>query len=127
MMFVPVGCRAAVVRWCFGCLLLVGGAVPAQVLVPLPPEVEAALARARLPRDALSVLVVDAQGGRQAPRLAHREQVQLARPREFPRHRELPRASKRELAQQLVADIAARLAQRSRAGPQRHPLPGAGC
>ncbi|MDD2692553.1 MAG: bifunctional phosphopantothenoylcysteine decarboxylase/phosphopantothenate--cysteine ligase CoaBC, partial [Simplicispira sp.] len=28
-------------------------------------------------------------------------------------HRELPRASKRELAQQLVADIAARLAQRS--------------
>ena len=28
------------------------------MLVPLPPEVEAALARARLPRDALSVLVV---------------------------------------------------------------------
>ena len=77
MMFVPVGCRAAVVRWCFGCLLLVGGAVPAQVLVPLPPEVEAALARARLPRDALSVLVVDAQGGRQAPRLAHRAQVAM--------------------------------------------------
>ena len=77
MMFVPGGCRAAVVRWCFGCLLLVGGAVPAQVLVPLPPEVEAALARARLPRDALSVLVVDVQGGRQAPRLAHRAQVAM--------------------------------------------------
>jgi D-alanyl-D-alanine carboxypeptidase/D-alanyl-D-alanine-endopeptidase (penicillin-binding protein 4) len=40
-------------------------------------EVEAALARARLPRDALSVLVVDAQGGRQAPRLAHRAQVAM--------------------------------------------------
>ena len=43
---------------------------------PLPAEVEAALARARLPRDALSVLVVDAQGGRTTPaRLAHRAQV----------------------------------------------------
>ena len=42
---------------------------------PLPAEVEAALARARLPRDALSVLVVDAQGGRGAARLAHRAQV----------------------------------------------------
>ena len=42
---------------------------------PLPAEVEAALARARLPRDALSVLVVDAQGGRASPRLAHRAQV----------------------------------------------------
>jgi len=41
----------------------------------LPAEVEAALARARLPRDALSVLVVDAQGGRGAARLAHRAQV----------------------------------------------------
>jgi D-alanyl-D-alanine carboxypeptidase/D-alanyl-D-alanine-endopeptidase (penicillin-binding protein 4) len=45
---------------------------------PLPPEVEAALSRTRLPREALSVLVVDAQGGaRQAPRLAHRAQVPM--------------------------------------------------
>ena len=45
---------------------------------PLPPEVEAALSRARLPREALSVLVVDAQGGpRQAARLAHRAQVPM--------------------------------------------------
>lgn len=43
---------------------------------PLPAEVEAALGRARLPRDALSVLVVEAQGSaRTAPRLAHRAQV----------------------------------------------------
>ena len=39
----------------------------------LPPEVEAALARAKLPKDALSVLVVDAQGG--APRASHRANV----------------------------------------------------
>ncbi len=37
----------------------------------LPPEVDAALARAKVPRDAVSFLVVDAQGGA-APRLAHR-------------------------------------------------------
>ena len=43
---------------------------------PLPPEVEAALARAKLPRESLSVLVADAQGGaRTPPRLAHRAQV----------------------------------------------------
>ena len=45
---------------------------------PLPPEVEAALSRTRLPREALAVLVVDAQAGpRQAPRLAHRAQVPM--------------------------------------------------
>lgn len=50
----------------------------APALAPLPPEVEAALSRARLPREALSVLVVDAQGGpRQAPRLSHRAQVPM--------------------------------------------------
>ena len=41
----------------------------------LPPEVEAALVRSRLPREALSVVVVDAQGGRAPARLAHRAQV----------------------------------------------------
>ncbi|MDZ7890815.1 MAG: D-alanyl-D-alanine carboxypeptidase/D-alanyl-D-alanine-endopeptidase [Rhodoferax sp.] len=43
-------------------------AVSAQAL---PPEVDAALARAKVPRDAVSFLVTDAQGGA-APRLAHR-------------------------------------------------------
>jgi serine-type D-Ala-D-Ala carboxypeptidase/endopeptidase (penicillin-binding protein 4) len=40
----------------------------------LPAEVEAALARAKLPRDALSVLVVDAEG-MAAPRASHRAGV----------------------------------------------------
>nr|WP_026435466.1 D-alanyl-D-alanine carboxypeptidase/D-alanyl-D-alanine-endopeptidase [Acidovorax sp. JHL-9] len=75
MMSVPAGCRAAMVRWWFLCLLSVGGAAHAQAPASLPAEVEAALARARLPREALSVLVVDAEAGRQAPRLAHRAQV----------------------------------------------------
>ena len=43
---------------------------------PLPADVEAALGRARIPRDALAVVVVDAQGGpKTVPRLAHRAQV----------------------------------------------------
>ena len=55
---------------------LLAGAVQAQPPAsPLPPEVESALARARLPREALSVVVTDAQGGRGAARLAHRAQV----------------------------------------------------
>src|SRR6218665_3779400 len=53
-------------------------APPQAASGPLPAEVEAALARAKLPREALSVLVVDAQGtpGARTPaRLAHRAQV----------------------------------------------------
>ena len=42
----------------------------------LPPEVEAALQRAKLPREAVSLLVVDAEG-RSAPRLAHRAAVAM--------------------------------------------------
>ncbi len=41
---------------------------------PLPPAVEAALARAQVPREALSVLVADAEG-RLPPRLAYRAEV----------------------------------------------------
>ena len=41
---------------------------------PLPAEVSAALARAKVPQDAVTVLVVDAEG-QQAPRLSHRAQV----------------------------------------------------
>lgn len=53
-------------------------AARAQAPSQLPPEVEAALSRARLPREALSVLVADAQAGpRQVPRLAHRTQVPM--------------------------------------------------
>lgn len=69
--------RAAVVSWGLVCLAAWAGVARAQVPAPLPAEVDAALVRARLPREALSVLVVDAQGGRQAPRLAHRAQVAM--------------------------------------------------
>ena len=42
----------------------------------IPADVDAALARAHIPRDAVSLLVVDAQGGT-AARLAHRSQVAM--------------------------------------------------
>jgi D-alanyl-D-alanine carboxypeptidase/D-alanyl-D-alanine-endopeptidase (penicillin-binding protein 4) len=42
----------------------------------LPPEMDAALARAKVPRDAVSVLLVDAQGNT-APRLNHRSSVAM--------------------------------------------------
>lgn len=45
----------------------------AQAAPALPPEVDAALARAKVPRDAIAVLVTDADGGTTtAPRLSHR-------------------------------------------------------
>jgi D-alanyl-D-alanine carboxypeptidase/D-alanyl-D-alanine-endopeptidase (penicillin-binding protein 4) len=50
------------------CALVGGAAATAQTL---PADVDAALTRARVPRDAVSFLVVDAQGGA-TPRLAHR-------------------------------------------------------
>ncbi len=55
-------------RLLFCALLSASQALWAQAL---PSEVELALARAKLPRDALSVLVTDAQGER-PPRLSHR-------------------------------------------------------
>jgi D-alanyl-D-alanine carboxypeptidase/D-alanyl-D-alanine-endopeptidase (penicillin-binding protein 4) len=54
-------------------LLFAALSATAQVL---PTEVEAALVRARLPRDAISVLVVEADG-QAAPRLSHRASVPL--------------------------------------------------
>lgn len=60
-------------RWSrLACCLLawVAGATLAQAL---PPEVEAALAEQGLPRDAVVMLVVPAEGG--APRVAHRADV----------------------------------------------------
>ena len=55
-------------------LLAVSGA-PA-IAQNLPPEVEAALQRAKVPREAVGMLVVDAEG-RSAPRLAHRAGVAM--------------------------------------------------
>ncbi len=78
----PVILPARVRAWVGSVGLAVGlcGVMPASAqpagAPPLPPEVEAALARAKLPRESLSVLVADAQGGaRTPPRLAHRAQV----------------------------------------------------
>ena len=51
------------------------GAQPLAARGSLPPAVEAALARARLPRDALSVFEADAQDGRAPARLSYRAQV----------------------------------------------------
>ena len=53
------------------CLWAAVGLAAAQ---SLPPAVEAALLRANLPRDAVTLLVVDAEG-RQPPRLSHRASV----------------------------------------------------
>ena len=85
MLLLPVFWRRAALRGALGVvvawLALVGAVDTAQAqaaapATPLPPEVEAALARARLPREALSVMVVDAQGGKTSPaRLAHRAQL----------------------------------------------------
>ncbi|EER57767.1 D-Ala-D-Ala carboxypeptidase PBP3, partial [Acidovorax delafieldii 2AN] len=77
MKILRAGGRAAVVCWGLACLAALAGVARAQAPAPLPAEVDAALVRARLPREALSVLVVDAQGGRQAPRLAHRAQAAM--------------------------------------------------
>jgi serine-type D-Ala-D-Ala carboxypeptidase/endopeptidase (penicillin-binding protein 4) len=58
---------------------LLAGAVLALAALPLfsqglPPEVAAALARARIPRDAVTMVVADAQG-KMPPRLSHRADV----------------------------------------------------
>jgi serine-type D-Ala-D-Ala carboxypeptidase/endopeptidase (penicillin-binding protein 4) len=57
-------------------LLLWLAAASAAMAQSLPPEVDAALQRAKLPREALSLLVVDAEG-KAAPRLNHRGQVPM--------------------------------------------------
>jgi D-alanyl-D-alanine carboxypeptidase/D-alanyl-D-alanine-endopeptidase (penicillin-binding protein 4) len=57
-------------------LVLLAGATTPAMAQNLPPEVEAALQRAKLPRDAVSLLVIDAEG-RSAPRLSHRAGVPM--------------------------------------------------
>ncbi|WP_227820511.1 D-alanyl-D-alanine carboxypeptidase/D-alanyl-D-alanine endopeptidase [Ramlibacter tataouinensis] len=55
------------------CICLAAAACAAQ---PLPPEVDAALARAKLPRDALVAMVVAADA-KSTPRVSHRAQVAI--------------------------------------------------
>ena len=64
----PLPLRLRTILWS---LALLAAALPAHAQV-LPPEVDAALARAKVPRDAVSLLVVDAQNPNATPRLAHR-------------------------------------------------------
>ncbi len=52
------------------------GAAGSVLAQNLPAEVDAALTRAKLPRDAVSLLVVDAQGGKPA-RISHRADVAM--------------------------------------------------
>ncbi len=52
------------------CLMAWGAVAQAQ---PLPPEIDAALARAKLPREAVTLVVAEAQG-KEPPRLWHRAQ-----------------------------------------------------
>ncbi|MES2185190.1 MAG: D-alanyl-D-alanine carboxypeptidase/D-alanyl-D-alanine-endopeptidase [Pseudomonadota bacterium] len=78
----PGPARAAICRilsTALAAVVLGGGAGPLHaqtVSAGLPPEVEAALARVHLPREALSVVVADTQGGQGGlPRLGWRAQV----------------------------------------------------
>ncbi len=57
-------------------LLLASASALAAPPYALPPELEAALARAKIPQDALALLVLDAEG-KTAPRLSHRAQVAM--------------------------------------------------
>ena len=43
----------------------------------IPAEVDAALARAKIPREAVALLVLDADASNAAPRLTHRAQVPM--------------------------------------------------
>lgn len=69
-------------RYLLGMLLCSAALHTVQAQTPspgaqwLPPEVVAALARAKLPREALSVMVVDVEG-RQPVRMAHREHLSV--------------------------------------------------
>jgi D-alanyl-D-alanine carboxypeptidase/D-alanyl-D-alanine-endopeptidase (penicillin-binding protein 4) len=55
---------------------LIGWLAMATHAQGLPPEVDAALARAKVPREAVSVLLVDTQG-QAAPRISHRASVPM--------------------------------------------------
>jgi len=56
--------------------LLGAGALAGALAQALPPEVDAALARAKVPREAVAVLLADAQG-QGAPRISHRPNVAM--------------------------------------------------
>ena len=68
-MLIRTLCSALLFMACCAALAAPAGAIP--------PEVDAALSRAKIPRDAVSMLVLDAAGSNAAPRLMHRAQVPM--------------------------------------------------
>jgi len=66
---------AKTLAWrCSGVVLLASIGLGSAYSQSLPPEVDAALARAKVPREAVTLLIVDAEG-KTAPRLSHRAAV----------------------------------------------------
>ncbi len=57
--------------------LVVSCAANAAPGTAIPPEVEAALARAKIPREAVALLIVEADANNAAPRLIHRAQAPM--------------------------------------------------
>ena len=57
--------------------LVVSCAAHAAPGTAIPPEVEAALARAKIPREAVALLIVEADANNAAPRLIHRAQAPM--------------------------------------------------
>ena len=70
-LFRRVGIRCLLATYFLGAATVVSARVQ-----DIPPEVDAALARARVPRDAVAFLVVDAQG-KGTPRLSHRAEAPM--------------------------------------------------
>ena len=66
-------------RWCVRASAIsvcIGMATSFASAQGLPPEVDAALARAKIPREAMAVLLVDAQG-QASPRVSHRANIAM--------------------------------------------------
>jgi D-alanyl-D-alanine carboxypeptidase/D-alanyl-D-alanine-endopeptidase (penicillin-binding protein 4) len=62
---------------CSALFFLVCSAALAAPTGALPPELEAALARAKIPREAVALLVLDADQANASPRLTHRAQLPM--------------------------------------------------
>jgi D-alanyl-D-alanine carboxypeptidase/D-alanyl-D-alanine-endopeptidase (penicillin-binding protein 4) len=62
---------------CSALLFFANSAAIAAQASAIPPEVDAALTRAKIPREAVSLLVLDAEAINTVPRLSHRAQVPM--------------------------------------------------
>ncbi len=73
----PDNARMLLRPWLYALLYLLSWGAMAAPLGAIAPEVEAALARAKIPREAVALLVLDAEASTAAPRLSHRAQVPM--------------------------------------------------